>query len=108
MEKIQRICSLVLLAAFWGCVPVLHAQSFDKLWKQVEQAQEKSLPQTVIKLTDEIFRKGEREKNTPQMLKAYMCRNTYIVLFCSENRCSLKDPVKDTYHHLLVKLRALL
>ena len=30
-----------------------------------------------------------------------------IVLFCSENRCSLKDPVKDTYHHLLVKLRAL-
>ena len=48
MEKIQRICSLVLLAAFWGCVPVLHAQSFDKLWKQVEQAQEKSLPQPVI------------------------------------------------------------
>lgn len=30
-----------------------------------------------------------------------------IVLFCSENRCSLKYPVKDTYHHLLVKLRAL-
>ena len=61
MERIQRICSLVLLAAFWGCVPVLHAQSFDKLWKQVEQAQEKSLPQTVIKLTDEIFRKGDRK-----------------------------------------------
>ena len=60
MEKIQRICSLVLLAAFWGCVPVLHAQSFDKLWKQVEQAQEKSLPQTVIKLTDEIFRNAKR------------------------------------------------
>ena len=31
-----------------------------------------------------------------------------IVLFCSENRCSLKYSVKDTYHHLLVKLRALL
>ena len=31
-----------------------------------------------------------------------------IVLFCSENRCSLKYPVKNTYHHLLVKLRALL
>jgi len=77
MERIQRICSLVLLAAFWGCVPVLHAQSFDKLWKQVEQAQNKSLPQTVIKLTDEIFRKGEKEKNTPQMLKAYICRKTY-------------------------------
>ncbi|MBD9091838.1 MAG: alpha-2-macroglobulin [Bacteroides oleiciplenus] len=74
MERIRRICSLMLLAAFLGCMPVLHAQSFDKLWKQVEQAQQKSLPQTVIKLTDEIFRKGEKEKNTPQMLKAYMCR----------------------------------
>ena len=74
MERIRRICSLVLLAAFLGCMPMLHAQSFDKLWKQVEQAQKKSLPQTVIKLTDEIFRKGEKEKNTPQMLKAYMCR----------------------------------
>lgn len=69
MEKIQRICSLVLLAAFWGCVPVLHAAVVDKLWKQVEQAQEKSLPQTVIKLTDEIFRKGERERIPRRCLK---------------------------------------
>lgn len=76
MEKFRRICSLVLLVAFMGCMPVLHAQTYDKLWKQVEQAQKKSLPQTVIKLTDEIFRKGEQEKNTPQMLKAYMCRST--------------------------------
>lgn len=77
MKRIQRICSLILLATFFGGIPMLHAQSFDKLWKQVEQAQKKSLPQTVIKLTDEIFRKGEQEKNTPQMLKAYMCRNTF-------------------------------
>ncbi|MFQ7083658.1 alpha-2-macroglobulin family protein [Bacteroides intestinalis] len=77
MKRIQRICSLILLATFFGGIPMLHAQSFDKLWKQVEQAQKKSLPQTVIKLTDEIFRKGEQKKNTPQMLKAYMCRNTF-------------------------------
>lgn len=77
MEKFQSICSLVLLAAvIFGGMPMLHAQSFDKLWKDVEQAQKKSLPQTVIKLTDEIFRKGEQEKNTPQMLKAYICRSS--------------------------------
>ena len=52
MKRIQRICSLILLATFFGGIPMLHAQSFDKLWKQVEQAQKKSLPQTVIKLTD--------------------------------------------------------
>lgn len=80
MKRIQRICSLVLLAALWGGIPVLRAQSFDKLWKQVEQAERQSLPQTAIRLTDEIYRKGKAEKNIPQMLKAdayrRMSRNT--------------------------------
>lgn len=58
-------------------LPALHAQSYAKLWKQVEQAQKKSLPQTVIKLAGEIYRKGEREQNAPQMLKAYICREAY-------------------------------
>lgn len=73
MKQIQRFCSMLLLLAVFG-LPALRAQSYDKLWKQVEQAQKKSLPQTVIKLTDEIYRKAEREQNAPQMLKAYICR----------------------------------
>lgn len=59
MERFQSICSLVMLAAvIFGGMPMLHAQSFDKLWKDVEQAQKKSLPRTVIKLADEIFQIG--------------------------------------------------
>ena len=77
MKRIQRICSLILLATFFGGIPMLHAQSFDKLWKQVEQAEKKSLPETVIKLTGEIYQKGEKDKNSPQMLKAYMWRMRY-------------------------------
>lgn len=73
MDRIQRICSVLLLMVACMGLP-LHAQSYEKLWKQVEEAQKKSLPQTVIKLTDEIYRKGEREQNAPQMLKAYICR----------------------------------
>lgn len=60
-----------------GFIPAMQAQTFDQLWKEVEQAQKKSLPQTVIKLTGEIFQKGEKEKNSPQMLKAYMFRMRY-------------------------------
>lgn len=73
MGKIQRFCSVLLLMVLGIGLP-MHAQSYEKLWKQVEEAQKKSLPQTVIKLTDEIYRKGEREQNAPQMLKAYICR----------------------------------
>lgn len=75
MKAIQRICSILLLVTFGALT--LHAQTYDKLWKQVEQAQKKSLPKTVIKLADEIYRKGRQEQNAPQMLKAYICRETY-------------------------------
>ena len=70
--KIRQICMMVLL--WLGVIPATQAQTFDKLWKDVEQAQKKSLPKTVIKLTDEIYQKGEKEKNSAQMLKAYMWR----------------------------------
>ncbi|KAA6322140.1 hypothetical protein EZS27_028286, partial [termite gut metagenome] len=68
------ICCLALCK-----VPALYAQSlsFDKLWKEVEKAEKKSLPQTVVKLTDDIFRKAEAERNSPQMLKAYTWRTKY-------------------------------
>ncbi len=77
MERFQRVFALLLVALFYCNIPVLHAQSYDRLWKQVEEAQKKSLPQTVIKLTDEIFNKAELEQNAPQMLKAYTCRASW-------------------------------
>ncbi len=52
MREIQIICSILLLLVTFGA-SALYAQTYDKLWKQVEQAQKKSLPQTVIKLADE-------------------------------------------------------
>lgn len=76
--KVKQICMMVLL--WLGVIPAVQAQTFDKLWKEVEQAEKKSLPKTVIKLTDEIYQKGEKEKNSPQMLKAYTWRMKYLNL----------------------------
>lgn len=74
--KIKRICILVML--FLGLVPwVAHAQSYDKLWKEVEKAQKKSLPQTVVRLTENIYRKAKTANDVPQMLKAYVWRMKY-------------------------------
>ena len=58
--RIKQICMMVLLAL--GVAPWANAQTFDKLWKQVDQAEQKSLPQTVIQLTNEIYKKAETEK----------------------------------------------
>ena len=45
--KVKQICMMVLL--WLGVIPAVQAQTFDKLWKEVEQAEKKSLPKTVIK-----------------------------------------------------------
>lgn len=76
MKIMKRLGSFLLLLCVGG-VSMMHAQSYDKLWKQVEEAEQKSLPQTVIQLTDEIYRKGLQEHNVGQMLKAYVCREEY-------------------------------
>ena len=67
----------VIMLLCLASIPGIQAQSFNKLWKQVDQAEKNSLPETVVKLTDEIYRKGVKEKNSPQMLKAYMWRMKY-------------------------------
>ena len=60
--KVKQICMMVLL--WLGVIPAVQAQTFDKLWKEVEQAEKKSLPKTVIKLTDEIYQKGGKKRKT--------------------------------------------
>ena len=76
MYILRRLGSWLLLVLA-GVGSSLHAQSYDNLWKQVEQAEKKSLPETVVKLTGQIYRKGLQERNAPQMLKAYVCCSAY-------------------------------
>lgn len=76
MKNIRKFCGLLLLLVVCASTS-LQAQSYDKLWKQVEEAQKKGLPKTVVKWADEIYRKGTDEHDIPQMLKAYICREAY-------------------------------
>ena len=80
MNKIRSFFTLLLLM-IGLCLSTLQAQSYNSLWKQVEQAQKKSLPQTVVKLTGQIYRKAEQEKNVmPQRAP-----NTRFLIFISSS-----------------------
>lgn len=74
--KKMGVASVLWLACL-AAPGTARAQTYEKLWRQVEQAQEKSLPQTVVKTAEEIYRKGERERNAPQMLRAAVCRDAW-------------------------------
>ena len=47
--KVRQICMMVLLGL--GVIPAMQAQTFDKLWKEVKQAEKKSLPKTCLLYT---------------------------------------------------------
>ncbi|EJX06242.1 alpha-2-macroglobulin family protein [gut metagenome] len=70
--NIRLIC--MVLMCLLGVISPMQAQTFEQLWKQVEQAQKKGLPLSAIRITEQIFSKGEKEKKAPQMLKAYVWR----------------------------------
>ncbi len=49
-------------------------QSYDKLWKRVENYRTKDLPVSAVKETTTIYKRAKKEKNFSQMLKAAFIR----------------------------------
>lgn len=71
MKQVIRLSFFFTIITAMIHIPMF-AQTYDNLWKQVKEAEEKSLPKTVAKLSDKIFKKAQREQNAPQMFKAYL------------------------------------
>ena len=64
-RKIQIILAALLL------VPMgLFGQTYQQLWKQVEEAQDKDLPQTAIQHLERIEKKAQKESAYGQLLKS--------------------------------------
>lgn len=88
MKRIQTV------ATMWGIILLLtfsqtsQAQTYDKLWKQVEQAQQNGRPQTIIALTSLIAQRAYQEQNASQLLKATICRNAYQEQLTPDSLCT--------------------
>lgn len=72
MNRLFLICATGLLAFMFPLTGI--AQSYDRLWREVEETRKKDLPQTLISQVNQIYEKARKEKNAPQMLKAYLSR----------------------------------
>ena len=72
MNRLFLICATGLLAFMFPLAGL--AQSYDRLWKEVEETRKKDLPQTLISQINQIYEKARKEKNALQMLKAYLSR----------------------------------
>ena len=64
-----RIFSLIWMMMF---VVAMQAQTYNQLWKKVEQMEQKDMPKSVIAEAEKIYAKAKAERNVPQMMKAYL------------------------------------
>ena len=53
-------------------VVAMQAQTYNQLWKKVEQMEQKDMPKSVITEAEKIYAKAKAERNVPQMMKAYL------------------------------------
>ena len=51
---------------------------YDKAWKQVDQFESKQLPQSALKVVDEIYKAAKEEKNAGQFIKAIIHQLKFV------------------------------
>lgn len=66
----MRIFKILLIQILLIMPLLVNAQSYDSLWKQVDEAVEKVLPQTEMQVLQRIISKATNEKAYGQLLKA--------------------------------------
>jgi hypothetical protein len=73
----MKIRNLILLLVMTVSINAQQSESYSTLWGRVEMAVRKDLPKTVVAEAQLIYMKAEREKNVPQMIKAYLTSMHY-------------------------------
>lgn len=89
MKKVVCLVGLMILFSF-GLTSV-QAQNYDRLWKEVEELQEKDLPRSVIDAVNRIYDLARTEGNRPQMMKAWLVRADYRVALSRDSLQAERD-----------------
>ena len=62
------------------CLPLrVSAQSYEQMWKQVEDLEQKQLPKSAIQELRKIYEYAKQEKNVSQMMKAHLTRASLCI-----------------------------
>lgn len=69
----------IIMISLWllSVSGVMQAQSYERLWQRVEQLEKDDLPRSVVEAAQVIYQKAEKEKNVPQMMKAFLTMAVY-------------------------------
>jgi hypothetical protein len=87
MNKITLafLLSMFSLAIFPQANCPSNNDSYEKLWEEVTEFEQKSLPKSASNKVDEILRLAIKEKNSPQVIKAVIHQGKYDLVLDAEN-----------------------
>ncbi len=91
---------LAFLLPFLLCIQVGHGQinrntSYDSLWKEVSQLEEKSLTKSALELVKTISKKAKKEQNSPQTIKALLYSSKYLMVLEEESQLTVVNEFKS-------------
>ena len=67
-----------ILVMVWFLLPTSGVgQTYKQLWDEVAELKLKDMPKSVIAKVQQIYAKGQAEKNLPQMMAAFMVEESY-------------------------------
>ncbi|MFK5957963.1 MAG: carboxypeptidase-like regulatory domain-containing protein [Lutibacter sp.] len=113
MKKIALTIMSIVLFSY-----ILNAQSFNnynKLWKEVQQFEIKSLPKSALKVVEIIYKKAEKEKNSPQLIKVLIYKSKFALTLEENTQLKIikqlereietaKTPTKNILENILANL----
>ena len=62
-----------------------NAQTYQSLWKNVEEFEKKDLPKSALNAVQQIYDKAEKEHHVPQMMKAFLAAMDYRYRISSDS-----------------------
>ncbi len=68
--------------------------SFDSLWKQVQQLEDKALTKSALKVVQSISEKAKKEKNSAQVIKALIYTSKYAMTLEEDSQLKIVNAFK--------------
>ncbi|MET7028426.1 alpha-2-macroglobulin family protein [Sediminicola luteus] len=91
---------LAFLLPILLCIQLGHGQingntSYDPLWKEVSQLEEKSLTKSALEVVKTISQKAKKEQNSPQTIKALLYSSKYLMVLEEESQLTIVNEFKS-------------
>ena len=72
MNKSIKVIALAIVIGVMNTTSLFAQTTYESMWEEVENAAVKDLPRQVTEKTQLIYNKARKEKNFPQMMKAWI------------------------------------